>query len=323
VATEVVVARLGVPIDALVVLLPCFVLAIYSVGAHARPRPALAGLVIAVAGVTSSVFAHEGPGAQNRAVGLIMVPGRGAAGRRVRRQTDQAVDAARRAADLEHHQAERERDAMLRERARIARELHDIISHSVSVMTIQAGAVEEVVEHDPVAARVAAASIRTTGRAALADLRRLLDVLRDGEAGPAMEALSPQPSLADLHVLADRVRGAGLQVLLDLEELPDQVPQAIVLSVVRVVQEALTNVLRHADAGRAEVRVSVVGDAIEVEVLDDGRTGATRGTVGGHGLAGMRERVALYGGTLACGARPGGGFRVHARLPLVVEAELA
>jgi signal transduction histidine kinase len=295
-------------IDAAVFVLPPIVLALYSVGAHTEGSRAVVGLILAVGAMSAMVF-QKGP--DELLFGLVVVGGPWLAGRMVRRRTEQAVALALHAQELERTQAERERDAVAQERARIARELHDIIAHSVSVMTIQAGAVEEVLDRDPEQARTAAASIRQTGRQALIDLRRLLGLLREQDAA---NELSPQPGLADLDTLLEQVRGAGVAVDFTVDGTPRSLPPAADLSAFRVVQEALTNTLKHARASRASVGVRYLPDAVDIEVVDNGV--ATNGDGGGHGLIGMRERIALYGGQLDYGRRAGGGFRVHALLPV-------
>jgi signal transduction histidine kinase len=202
------------------------------------------------------------------------------------------------------------RRAVADERARIARELHDMVTHNVSVMVVQAAAGNDVFDEHPDQARAALQAVEETGRRALGELRRLLDVVADdGDAG-----YDPQPGLRRLDDLVASVRAAGLGVDLTVEGTPQQLSPALELSAFRIVQEALTNVLKHARASRASVRVRYARDALELEVADDGVGAAT--TDGGRGLVGMRERVALFGGEIAAGARPGGGFAVRARMPL-------
>jgi signal transduction histidine kinase len=201
-------------------------------------------------------------------------------------------------------------DAVARERARIARELHVVVTHSVSVMVVQAAAGNAVFEQQPERAREALGAIEQTGRKALGELRRLLDVVADDEG----EGTLPQPGLTRLDELVDRVRTAGLAVDLALEGTPRELPPGVDLSAYRIVQEALTNTLKHAHATRVGVLVRYGADELELRVTDDG-VGGTAGP-GGRGLVGMRERVALFGGELRAGAEPGGGFAVHARMPL-------
>jgi signal transduction histidine kinase len=205
----------------------------------------------------------------------------------------------------------RARVAAADERARIARELHDVIAHSVSVMVVQAGGAEQVLRTDPERALAPIRAVQETGRQALAEMARLLGMLReDGEE----VGLEPQPGLADLDALVEQTRVAGLPVELSLDGKPRQLPLGVDLSAYRIVQEALTNARKHSTGGRAEVFVHYGEDAVDVEVTSDGQpTGNGEG--GGHGLVGMRERAALFGGALEAGLVDG-GFRVHARLPL-------
>ena len=225
-------------------------------------------------------------------------------------------------AQLAGEQELRARWAVAEERGRIARELHDVVAHSVSVMVVQAGAARRSVAGNPDQATTALTQIEATGRQALAEMRRLLGLLRDGQDGTA--ALTPQPSLAHLDSLLAAAREAGLPVELAVEGEPRQLPAGIDLSAYRIVQEALTNSLKHAGPAQATVRVRYGRKALEVQVWDDGR-GAPREAADpngraegdGHGLIGMRERVALFGGSLEVGTRrPGRGFLVAARLPL-------
>lgn len=314
-ATELAVAASGVPIDSHVFILPVIMLALYSLGHYAALRRALLGAGMVFALVVVSLFTADGPGAENLGFSMVMVGGPWLAGRLVRRSTDQAVQAALRAKELERTQVDRERAAVAQERGRIARELHDIVAHSVSVMTVQAGAIEEVAARNPAKAADAARSIRRTGREALDDLRRLLGVLR-GE-HPAADGLAPQPGLADLEPLLDHVRHVGLDVDLLIEGPPHFVPPGVDLTAFRVVQEALTNTLKHAAATRVRVDVRYAAEGLDIEVTDDGIGATANGS--GHGLVGMRERVGLYGGNLEYGTTATGGFRVRAVLPLRVE----
>ena len=217
------------------------------------------------------------------------------------------------------HENETKR-AIAEEQARIARELHDVMAHSVSVMVVQAAAAEDVFDATPERAREALRSIESTGRRALAEVRRVLDAIRpeDGEGGP----LSPQPTLARLDDLLGQVRATGVPVTLRIVGSRSDLPDGVDLSAYRIVQEALTNTLKH---GRGVSAVSVVlrYDPAEflVEVCDDGTATAATDGATGRGLIGMRERVALYGGDLVAGPRSGGGFGVVARFPIESEPE--
>jgi signal transduction histidine kinase len=219
----------------------------------------------------------------------------------------QARNALARADRLE---AERER-VLEEERARIARELHDVIAHSVSVMIVQAGAARLTLNGEAGQATEALLSVERAGRQALDEMRRLLGMLRQGHGEPQ---LTPQPGLGDVERLVEQVRAAGLDVRVEVEGAPVPLAPGVDLSAYRIVQEALTNTLKHAHARSARLRLRYEGDAVAIEVLDDGRGGTPGGT--GHGIVGMRERVELYRGTFEADAPSGGGFRVHARLPV-------
>jgi signal transduction histidine kinase len=239
-------------------------------------------------------------------------------GRAVRsrtRLTEELHEAAVRAREEHEHEAER---AVAEERRRVAREMHDIVAHSISVMVIQAGGARRILGREPARANRAAGLIEETGREALVEMRRLLGMLRSGDSGPE---LGPQPGLAALAALVDRARGAGLPVSLTIEGDRGDIPQGVDLAAYRVVQEALTNCLRHAGAAATEVLVRYADHELELEIADRGPGPAVarrrNGDGGaGHGLVGMNERVLLYGGELETGRRAGGGFRVHARIPV-------
>lgn len=215
-----------------------------------------------------------------------------------------------RAEALERERDEEARRAVADERLRIAQELHDVVAHSMGVIAVQAGVGLHVIDADPAEAKRSLEAISTTSRSTLTEMRRLLGVLRDeGDAG-----YLPAPGLADLARLVDDVTEAGVPV--DLESHGDHpdVPHGVELTAYRIVQEALTNVLKHAGPARARVTVDYELGALRIEVVDDGR-GVNGRAGGGHGLLGMRERVAVYGGSLETGLRPSGGFRVAAWLP--------
>ena len=209
------------------------------------------------------------------------------------------------------------REAVAAERARIARELHDVVAHHMSVMVVQAGAARSVGDADPAAVAEALHQIEASGRTGLSEMRRLLEILKasDGETG-----LEPQPGLAHLDELLDGMRATGLAVEAVVEGPPRPLSPGVDLSAYRIVQEALTNTLKHAGGANASVLLRFERDALEIEVADDG-PGAPAESDGGHGLIGMRERVQLFGGALEAGPRPGGGFLVRARLPANAENE--
>jgi signal transduction histidine kinase len=229
------------------------------------------------------------------------------------RKFQEADEATERAARAEREREERAQAAVTEERARIARELHDVVGHSVSVMTVQASAVRRLLRPEQQREREALLVVEQTGREALAEMRRMVGVLRRPEEAPA---LAPQPSLQHLDRLVEQACEAGLPVELRIEGDPRPLPAGVDLTAYRLVQEGLTNALKHARAERAQVLVRYGGGDIEVTVSDDGR-GARSGDGGGHGLVGMRERVAVYGGELEAGPRAEGGYRLRARLPVV------
>jgi signal transduction histidine kinase len=221
-----------------------------------------------------------------------------------------------RAERAEQTRAAEAQRAVAEERTRIARELHDVVAHSMSVMLVQTGAARRVLDTDPAQATAALQAVEDTGRDAMKEMRRLLGVLREDRA-PA--ALAPQPSLAGLEALAAQFREAGLDVTLELDVAGAPVSAGVELSAYRIVQEALTNALKHAGPGvSVVVQVRVTDDDLEVQVLDDGRgAAAALATAGsGHGVLGMRERADVCGGELVAGPRAGGGFEVRARLPV-------
>ena len=204
------------------------------------------------------------------------------------------------------------RRAVLEERVRIARELHDVVAHHVSVMGVQAGVARRLFDRDPPEAVAAIGSVETASRQAIADLQQLVGVLRRQEEG---DDLAPQPSLQRLPELVEHMRQTGLPVKLTTTGESQQLPAGVELSAYRIIQEALTNTLKHAGPAQAAVTVRYDNGAVEVEVVDDGQgPPPARQETGGKGLVGMQERVRLYGGRLEAGARPGGGFRVYAVL---------
>ena len=302
-----------------------FLIAVYSVAAH-RPlaRSAIGG-VAAVIAFTALIFSYPvdfslGDYVTDIAL-LIWVWWLGRGLRLRRAYLAELEDRAQR---LERVREGDARTARVEERARIARELHDVVAHHVSVMTVQAGAARRILDRDPESAREAMSTIEGLGRTALSEMRRIVGVLRT-ERDPEYTGreLAPQPGLHDIGGLIDRVRETGLMVQLWIEGEPRTLSPGVNLAVYRLVQEALTNTLKHAGPqARAWVRIHYAGQGVNVEIEDDGR-GAAAGLPGngdsaGHGLVGMRERVALYGGELRIGPRSGGGFEVRARFPLDV-----
>ncbi|MDV3223055.1 sensor histidine kinase [Intrasporangium sp.] len=287
------------------------VLLVYSVARHGRGRQRWVGALVA-AGLL--VFADlvvpllRDPGELIFHWGVIVIAY--LAGHGLRVSEDRAVASGARAAEVERAARERTLTAVADERARIARELHDIVAHSVSVMVVQAGAAEQAALDDPEFARRALGTIRETGTGALAEMRRLVTVLR----APETADLAPQPGVAALPALVEAARESGLRVNLAVTGHRPHLPAGLDLTAYRIVQEALTNIRRHSAADRAEVAVDFGSDALTISVRDEGpaRDDAAEP---GHGLLGMRERVALFGGQLEA-ARHGTGFAVRAVLPL-------
>ena len=289
-------------------------LAFYSVAAHSELRRAAISAMIAGAAIIAIDLPHliAGHAHADTIPSWIFMCTSWLAGWAFRRRRTQATRLEVRAASLEREREEQVRIAVAEAHARIARELHDVVAHSVSVIVVQAQAAQRLIDGEQHDARRALDAIERSGRQALVELRRMLGILRRTSHEPT---LSPQPGLRHLDALAEQFREAGLPVELNIESEPEPLPPGVDLSAYRIVQEALTNTLKH--AGPAQVRVSVRyhDDEIELEVLDDG-AGTGKGGGSGQGLIGMRERAALYGGTLKSGKREGGGYYVHARLPL-------
>ncbi len=251
--------------------------------------------------------------------GAVMLIGTGARERRDRSAAD--VRAAERRAALERERADVERQRALqsatRERLRITRELHDVLGHAMSVMVVQAGAAGRLLDTDDFAqARTAIAAIEHTGRQSMTEMRHLLGILREGDVDQGVPSpRAPAPTLADIDALVGRVVEAGLPTTRSVSGERGDVAASVDLAAYRIVQEALTNCLKHSAATHAQVDVAYDADTVAVEVSDDGRGGAGEESANCHGLAGMRERVAMYGGELSFGDRPGGGFRVRAVIP--------
>jgi signal transduction histidine kinase len=212
---------------------------------------------------------------------------------------------------LERERDEEARRAVAEERLRIAQELHDVVAHSMGVIAVQAGVGAHVIDTDPAEAKKSLEAISRTSRSSLAEIRRMLGVLREDEGAQ----YTPAPGLADLDRLAQEVRGAGVDVEVDWEGTRNELPPGVDFTAYRIVQESLTNVLKHAGKAKVQVTICYEPDALQIEVVDDGRGVNGRATGGGHGLIGMRERAGVYGGSFAAGPRTGGGFRVAVRLP--------
>jgi len=287
-------------------------LAFWVVGADNERSQAIAGAVIGFASIAVAARVDVTLGLEEAVTAIVFGGVVSAIAYALQQRGKRAAELENRAARLERERGEQERAAVAEERRRIARELHDVVAHSVTLMTVQAGAARLLLAEEPRRAREPILSVEETGRQALADMRRLLGVLQTEKSEPA---LAPQPGLARLDPLLAQARSAGLPVELSVEGERRALPPGIDLAAYRIVQEALTNARKHAGPARAQVALSYKGEVLELEVTDDGRAAASAGD-GGHGLIGMRERVALYGGTLEAGPRPAGGYAVRARLPL-------
>ena len=304
------VDRTVVPYDGVTFLVGCA--ALFLVGLLRDRAQAVAGF--AVAEGVLAVVVHNDPrsGVGNFVVASIIFAIVWTIAFGVGRKSVEADEARDRAARAEREREERARSAVAEERARIARELHDVVGHSVSVMTVQASGVRRLLRPDQDREREALLIVERTGREALAEMRRMVGVLRRPEEAPA---LAPQPSLDHLGRLVEQAREAGLPVELSIEGDAIQLPAGVDLTAYRLVQEGLTNVVKHAQATRAEVLVNYGESYLEVTVTDNG-SGVGNGDGSGHGLVGIRERVSVYGGELDAGPQPGGGYRLRAKLPL-------
>jgi signal transduction histidine kinase len=303
----------GLDNDSLAFLLVFFV-SLYSLGRWTRGAAVWVGAVFVLAYIVVFVIGDanaQGVSVELGAIGFgtlfVGTPWAAGVAIRLRREREQTLV-------VESEQA------ITRERARIARELHDVVSHAISVTVLQARGGRAMVGRDEDAVRRALDAIEQINTAALSDMRRLLAVLRDTDSEHGDGRAAPQPSLANLERLVEQVRQAGLPVELSIEGEPGPVPPGVDLSAYRIVQESLTNVMKHSGEGAtATVTVAYSADDLRVTVADDGR-GATAPNGNGHGLAGIRERVAVVGGTVVAEPKPTGGFEVHARLPYALES---
>ncbi|MDQ4027190.1 MAG: sensor histidine kinase [Actinomycetota bacterium] len=297
------------------------VIALYGIGAYCDRRTArrTAGVAIpllTVFTVMGVIFTDE-LDAIDVVPSLVILVTVFMAGEAVRTRRAHARALEERAALLERERDEKARRAVEAERQRIARELHDVIAHNVSVMVVQAGAGRRIADERPEETVELLRSIEATGRQALGEMRRLLGVLRQEEVSEGER--EPQPGMDGLARLLDQVRDAGLPVELAVEGRPRRLAPGVDLSAYRIVQEALTNALKHAGPASAQVRVCYTDDVLEIRIKDDGRGSSLESGNGrspGQGLVGMRERVALFGGELKAGPKTGGGYEVVATLPI-------
>jgi signal transduction histidine kinase len=301
-----------------VVLTPVVLLPVYSAGSSLparRARQVLAfGVMVALVGTLAS------PGPTDPAVPTFVALA-WLLGSYVGRQRAYTAELERQNALLAQAQADLADRAVGEERLRLARELHDVVAHTMSVVAVHAGTGRMVADSDPAAAKEALATIETSTRAALLEMRRLLGVLRGGD-GDGPGSLAPAPGLGDIDALVAEVVRSGVDVDVRIEGERPEVPAGVDLSGYRIVQEALTNVLKHAGGASARVVVRYANDSVTVEVDDEGAGGHAMAlpSAGRHGLVGMRERVTMFGGELQAGPRADGGFRVSARLPFAERA---
>ncbi len=306
--SQLVAVSFGVSLETAVTPLLFFVLVLYSVGLR-EERPVL-GLGIGAVMTAAVLFVSHETGdfaLSDIPFVTLIVCTPWFVGYAMRAKVRRSEELEARAERLERERL----TAVADERARIARELHDVVAHSVSVMVVQAGAAEEVLKRSPEAAVEPLRAVQETGRQALVEMSRLVGLLR--ESGDEL-GLAPQPRLDELEELVSSVTGAGLPVSLHVEGERRPLPLGVELTAYRVVQEALTNALKHAGDARADVHVRFEPDALVLDVTDDGP--GVNGYGGGHGLAGMQERVSVFGGEVTAGPRPTGGFAVHVRLPV-------
>ena len=297
----------------------------WALGRWTRGRQVYVGAALVVLSMTWFLIGDIGwkiPDPGDVMVTLAFVGGPWAAGLVVHLRRDRETALRAQNEQLQAEQAELARRAVAEERARIARELHDVVSHAISVTVLQARGARATLGRDEGQVRRALDAIEQTNTAALGDMRRLLAVLRDADTEPEPGAeLDPQPSLDHLDTLLEHVRDSGVPVELEVSGTRGPVPPGVDLSAYRIVQEALTNVLKHARAARARVCLDYLPDALHLRVVDDGAPaeGPGDGHGPGHGLIGVRERVAVVGGSVTAGPQPDGGYAVDVRLPFSVE----
>ena len=290
------------------------VVAVFSIARHGRGREPLYGALAGVAALLFFDFFVDALGQVSEIVfhwGVFLIAFGFGTG--LRRMEHRAATAVQRAVEAERSAGEKAAAAVIGERTRIARELHDVVAHAVSMMVVQAGAASLVVDDDPEQVREALQRIRESGTAALDEMRRVVTMLRDEDTAGV---LAPQPQASDVHRLVHELREMGVDVVLSVSGEHRDLPVGLDLTAYRIVQEALTNVRRHAPRSRATVVLDYTAGGLRIEVTDDGDGPASDSGGSGHGLIGMRERVLMYGGTLEAGPQPGGGFGVRALLPV-------
>jgi len=291
---------------------------VFSAAAHLPPREGIVAVAAFLLATWVDVAFAPDPGygllSDLAFTSIIVVPGPYLAGRALRERRERTEELEQLTQQLRDEQELRAEMAVLDERSRIAREMHDVVAHSVSLMVVQTGAARALLDADPEQSRAAMLAVEDAGRDALAELRRALGVMRGG--GPDAVALAPQPGLAELDALVERTREAGLPVTLEVCGETRPLPRGADLAAYRIVQEALTNSLKHAGRASANVALRWLPRELVLEITDTGRGPNGHVPPDSHGLIGMRERVAVYGGSVQTGPAPGRGFAVRARIPL-------
>ncbi len=300
--------------DGAVLSFDCAIIAAYSAGANAKQRHAVAALALLLAANIVDALGAPGNRSGNLALAVVvfsLVPW--LVGQALRRERHRTVELQKLAAELESQRELRARDAVAVERGRIARELHDIVGHAISLIAVQADAASKLVRRDPERAIEPLDAIQSTSRGALAEMRQLVGLLRESE---TEAPLGPQPGIEDLERLLEDARRSGLAVTFEVMGTPQPLPATLDLAAYRIVQEGLTNVRKHAKNAQARVRVLYEPHQIRIEVRNNGTRTSDPAAAGGRGLLGIRERVTLLGGSVDAQPQPDGGFAVRARLPL-------
>jgi signal transduction histidine kinase len=310
VITGIAVVAVGAPP---VVLGIALLVGIYTVGAYRPLRVSLSALVaLEVASASVQWFSQTGPDASTTVGNALVLAAAWFLGYSVHSRRLYVEELERRNQELARARADLEANVVTQERLRIARELHDVIGHSISTIAVQSGVGAHMIDTDPEAAKRSLLTIQSTSRSALEEIRRMLGILRDNGTGPQLD---PTPRVEDIAHLVEQANETGLHADLQISGDVSTLPPGMGLAVYRIVQEALTNVLKHSHGGRARVVLTRAPTELRVEVVDNG-AGPRGCNDGGHGLIGMRERAELFDGDLETNQLPGGGFRVAARLPL-------
>ncbi len=295
--------------------------AMYAVGLYCAHDLAALGLLLGLATMISLAYEDPAPLLPRKLFPFLVLIIAWLAARAVRQQRVVAEAFQSKAMHLEAEQEQAMQSARSEERRRIAREIHDVVAHSVSVMVVQAGAARSVLQTTPDESKESLLAIEETGRETLGELRRLLDVLST-ESDPI--EFAPQPDIGQLDSLIERVRAAGLPVQLQINGTPFPLSSGVSLTAYRIVQEALTNALKYAGQAATDVILTYSADDLKLEILDNGpvavRSMSGQADQSGHGLSGMKERIAVFGGLLEAGPRPGGGYAVRAWLPTEADA---